>query len=164
MNVQTFRLSNKKWPVYRESIADTGGEALPVWIKKITPQHLWPGSSVAGSIERLAETVDQAAAKAYLGDCYDEADWAAVSSNGTVSRDGFAQAVHARNFAPSLATWLDMWRVDSSIVPALDAFGVGSPSDLFCLEQSEIDSLGLKPVKRVGARFALSSPFAMYRF
>mmetsp|Transcript_59689 Transcript_59689/g.117099 ORF Transcript_59689/g.117099 Transcript_59689/m.117099 type:complete len:189 (+) Transcript_59689:78-644(+) len=107
------------------------------------------GASVPDSLSKLPETVDQPTALAYLGDCFDEADFAALSqsSGGRVSRAAFKETIDARNFAPSLRSWLEMWRVDPSIVPALETFGVVSPADIHCLEQAEIDSLGLKPIK-----------------
>jgi hypothetical protein len=84
------------------------------------------GASVPDSISRLPDTIDQATAKEYLGDCFDEADFTALSqstSSGGVSRRAFKEAIDARNFAPSLRSWLEMWRIDTSIVPILETIG-----------------------------------------
>eukprot|EP00614_Pseudopedinella_elastica_P003559 CAMPEP_0172600554 /NCGR_PEP_ID=MMETSP1068-20121228/20738_1 /TAXON_ID=35684 /ORGANISM="Pseudopedinella elastica, Strain CCMP716" /LENGTH=180 /DNA_ID=CAMNT_0013401269 /DNA_START=41 /DNA_END=583 /DNA_ORIENTATION=+ len=110
------------------------------------------GASDTGSIDRLPDPLDLETAKTYLGDCFEQSDWAQLEKvdgdEDKVSLAVFKAAVDSRNFAPSLRAWLEMWRVDLDIVPKIQEIGVVAPADLACLEDEEIDSLGLKPLKK----------------
>lgn len=115
------------------------------------------GASVIGSIERLPDPLDEESAREWCGDCFEPAEWEKLvgmhedapgcGGNGKVPLEAFRSAVDARNFMPSLRAWLESWRVDGSLVPALQALNVEAPADLASLDEEEVSSLGLKPVK-----------------
>jgi hypothetical protein len=81
------------------------------------------GASAPGAFERLPDPVDEAAAMALLGKCFDRADWETISKGtGKCAKDTFITTIEVRNLAPSLRAWLEFWRIDE-LLETLEALG-----------------------------------------
>lgn len=81
------------------------------------------GASAPGAFERLPDPVDETAALALLGKCFDRADWETIShGTGKVAKDTFITTIEMRNNAPSLRAWLEFWRIDE-LLEVLEEMG-----------------------------------------
>ena len=106
-------------------------------------------ASQPGAFERLPDPVDEATAIKMLGKCFDRADWETISGGtGAVAKSTFITTVHVRNHAASLRSWLEFWRLDE-LTDMLQELDVMTPTDLWLLDQKEIDKVGLKVVQKV---------------
>ena len=81
-------------------------------------------------LENLPDPVDEETARKFSGPCWDDADWESIAKgNGSCTKHIFVTTVKLRNYAPSMRTWLEYWRIDE-LTSRMEELEVMSADDL----------------------------------